>query len=124
MNKIFLTYTMVCVSAILLTAVPLTAQATDASAKTEQIAKQRKAYPLKTCVVSGDKLEKSDMGEPVDYIYEETGKEPRLVRLCCKGCIKSFKKDPAKYLTMIDNAKTAGASNTAPAGDGHTGHTH
>jgi hypothetical protein len=75
------------------------------------------AYPLTTCVVSGEKLGSPDMGPPVDYIHKESGKPDRLVRFCCKGCIKDFKKDPAKYLKMIDDA---GAS--APAKDGHAGH--
>lgn len=66
------------------------------------IAKQTKAYPLDTCVVLGSKL--GTMGKPVDYV---TGN--RLVRLCCKGCVKALEKEPAKYLGMIDKAlKDAG----------------
>lgn len=60
------------------------------------------AYPLDTCVVSGEKL--GDMGAPIDYIYKEDGKPDRLVRFCCKMCIAKFKKDPAKYLKLIDEA--------------------
>jgi YHS domain-containing protein len=60
-------------------------------------AAQKPAYPLETCVVTGEKLGK--MGDPVDYVYNN-----RLVRFCCKGCIPTFKKDPAKYLAMIDAA--------------------
>jgi hypothetical protein len=60
-------------------------------------------YPLDTCVVSGEKLG-GEMGAPVDYIYKEAGKPDRLVRLCCKMCIPKFKKDPAKYLKLIDEA--------------------
>lgn len=73
------------------------------------------AYPLETCVVSGDKLEGSDMGAPVDYVYKEEGKPDRLVRFCCKGCVKDFKKDPAKYLKKIDEAVAAKAKSAAPA---------
>jgi hypothetical protein len=62
------------------------------------------AYPLTTCVVSGEKLGSADMGPPIDYIHKESGKPDRLVRFCCKGCIRDFKKDPAKYLKMIDDA--------------------
>ncbi len=65
-------------------------------------------YPLTTCVVSGDKLD-GDMGAPFDYIYKENGKPDRLVRLCCKNCVKDFLKDPAKYLKMIDDAAAAKA---------------
>jgi len=57
-----------------------------------------KPYPLKTCVVSGDKL--GEMGKPFVYAYE--GRE---IKFCCKGCLKDFKKDPAKYLKMIDEAE-------------------
>jgi hypothetical protein len=102
------------------------AQTTDKE-KAELIEKLKKDYPLQTCVVSGDKLEKSEMGDPIDYLYAEQGKAPRLVRFCCKGCIKSFKKDPAKYLKMIDEAgakKAAGATPQAPTKDGHSEHQH
>ena len=59
-------------------------------------------YPLSTCVVSGEKL--GEMGAPIDYIHKEAGKPDRLVRFCCKMCISKFKKDPAKYLKLIDEA--------------------
>ncbi len=54
-----------------------------------------KSYPLKTCVVSGEKL--GEMGKPVVYVHE--GRE---IKFCCKDCIKDFKKDPAKYVKKID----------------------
>jgi hypothetical protein len=83
------------------------------------------AYPLTTCVVSGDKLEDGEMGPPVNYVYKEEGKPDRLVRFCCKGCIKDFKKDPAKYLKMIDDAAAAKSSETdTGSGDEHAGHNH
>ena len=65
-------------------------------------------YPLTTCVVSGDKLD-GDMGAPFDYIYKQDGKPDRLVRFCCKNCVKDFLKAPAKYLKMIDDAAAAKA---------------
>lgn len=73
------------------------------------------AYPLTTCVISGDKLEAGDMGPPINYVYKEEGKPDRLVRFCCKGCIKKFKKDPAKYLKEIDDAAAAKAAGKSPA---------
>lgn len=82
------------------------------------------AYPLKTCVVSGDKLEDGDMGPPIDYVHKEAGKPDRLVRLCCKSCIKKFKQDPAKYLKMIDDAAAGKPAEAAPSGDAHGGHKH
>jgi YHS domain-containing protein len=65
-------------------------------------AKQKKDYPLDTCVVSGEKL--GSMGEPVDYLHDG-----RLVRFCCKGCIKGFHKDPEKFLKKLDAASKAKA---------------
>jgi hypothetical protein len=70
------------------------------------LAKAQVDYPLATCTVSGDKLG-GDMGAPFDYVYQEDGKPDRLVRFCCKNCLKDFKKDPAKYLKMIDGAAAA-----------------
>lgn len=56
-----------------------------------------KPYPLTTCVVSGEKLD--SMGKP--YAYDHEGRE---VRFCCKNCVKDFKKEPAKYLKLLDDA--------------------
>jgi transposase-like protein len=70
-----------------------------------QIEALTKTYPLQTCVVSGEKL--GEMGAPYDLIYKETvnGKETdRLVRFCCKGCVKDFNKEPAKYITKLNDA--------------------
>ncbi len=55
-------------------------------------------YPLTTCVVSGEKL--GEMGDP--YVWEYQGRE---IKFCCKGCVKDFKKDPAKYLKKIEAAE-------------------
>jgi len=63
----------------------------------KQLVKQQvHYYPLDTCIISDEKLEE---GEITEYVYKN-----RLVRLCCTGCIKDFKKDAAKYLKKIDNA--------------------
>jgi YHS domain-containing protein len=64
------------------------------------VAQQLAYYPLKTCVVSGEKLE--DMGKPIDFVYRN-----RLVRFCCKSCRKEFVKSPAKFLKKIDAAVIA-----------------
>jgi hypothetical protein len=66
-------------------------------------AKATVEYPTDVCVVSGDKLG-ADMGKPQDFIYREEGKPDRLVRFCCKDCIKDFNKEPAKFLKAIDDA--------------------
>ena len=57
-----------------------------------------KPYPLKTCVVTDEKL--GEMGKA--YVFEHEGRE---IKLCCKGCLKDFKKDPAKYVKKIEEAE-------------------
>jgi hypothetical protein len=57
-----------------------------------------KPYPLTTCVVSGEKL--GEMGKP--YVFTN---EDREIKLCCKGCLKDFKKDPAKYIKKLEEAE-------------------
>lgn len=92
--------------------------------KVASAAQSADAYPLSTCVVSGEKL--GEMGPAVDYIHKEEGKPDRLVRFCCKNCIKKFTKDPAKYLKQIDEAAAAHAGKAgsdpvaAPAGTAHS----
>jgi YHS domain-containing protein len=61
------------------------------------IAQQLPFYPLKACVVSGEKL--GDMGKPVDLIYRN-----RLVRFCCASCKPEFEKDVARYVAKLDAA--------------------
>ena len=69
-----------------------TLQAAPSADDKKQIDELKKTYPLATCVVSGEKLETTSMGEPIDYLYK--GKDAkgvettRLVRFCCSGCIK------------------------------------
>ena len=53
------------------------------------------SYPLQTCFVSGDKLD-----DPVDALYGD-----RLLRFCCKGCLRSFNKNPSQYLPKLDSAE-------------------
>ncbi len=67
------------------------------SAESKKAAKA-KPYPLTTCLVSDEKL--GEMGEP--YVFEHEGQE---VKMCCKACLKDFKKNPAKYLKKISDAR-------------------
>lgn len=69
--------------------------------------KKPKPYPLKTCVVSGEKLD--SMGEP--YVFTHEGRE---VKLCCKGCLKDFNKEPAKYIKKMDEAEAKAKSTKSP----------
>lgn len=56
-----------------------------------------KAYPLTTCIVTGEKL--GSMGPEVPKVY--VGQE---VKFCCKGCIKKFEKDIAGNVKKITAA--------------------
>src|SRR3954468_12473597 len=70
-----------------------------ADSKSDKKAEKAKPYPLKTCVVSDEKLG-GDMGEP--YVFTHEGRE---VKLCCKSCLKDFNKDTAKYIKKIEAAE-------------------
>jgi hypothetical protein len=74
---------------------PLSGLAAD---KKDAKADKPKPYPLKTCVVSDEKL--GEMGDAYVFTYE--GRE---IKLCCKNCLKDFKKDPAKYIKKIEDAE-------------------
>ena len=62
-----------------------------------------KPYPLATCVVSDEKL--GSMGDP--YVFVHEGQQ---IKLCCDGCLKDFKKEPAKYLAKLTAAPPAPAA--------------
>lgn len=81
---------------------PAKAQIVKTPEEKTQASEQAKTYPLTTCLVSGDKL--GGMGETIDCLYEG-----KLIRFCCKGCIKSFNKNPGKYLPELDAAKKPSA---------------
>lgn len=70
------------------------------TADAEIIKQQLPHYPFVTCIVMDDEpLGSEDMGEPVNRVYKN-----RLVRFCCKGCVRKFKKDPAAYIAKLDAA--------------------
>jgi hypothetical protein len=83
--------------------------ATAADAGKPGDAKSAKPYPLKTCIVTGEKLD-GDMGKP--YVFVEKGQE---IKLCCKGCLKDFQKDPAKYLKKLADSQKGGKAATPSA---------
>ena len=66
----------------------------------QAVDKKDSAYPLTTCVVSGEKLGGDPTMKP--YTFTHDGQE---VRLCCKSCLKDFKKEPAKYMAKIKAAQ-------------------
>ena len=71
------------------------------------------AYPVDVCVVSGDKL--GSMGKPVTVQHEG-----RTIPLCCQGCVKPFKADPAKFAAKYD----ALVAEKKSADQKHDGHQH
>lgn len=100
-------------------AAPLSA----ADAPAAPAATAQKAYPLDTCLVSGEAL--GSMGDAYVHVYKEEGKPDREVRFCCKGCLKKFNKAPAKYLEKLDAAEQSSAAKpAAPAADAHAAHGH
>ncbi len=56
-------------------------------------------YPVKTCVVSGESLIVKGKDIGVNHVYKN-----RLVRLCCRGCIREFNAEPAGFLKNLDAA--------------------
>jgi len=56
-----------------------------------------KPYPLKTCIVSDEKL--GEHGKP--YVFTHEGQE---FKLCCDDCLPDFKKDSAKYVKKLSEA--------------------
>ena len=58
---------------------------------------QKDSYPFDKCIISDEAL--GSMGDPIEYVHET-----RLVRMCCKGCVKSFQKKSADYMDRIDAA--------------------
>lgn len=61
-----------------------------------------KPYPLDTCIVSGEKLGADADMKPYSFVYK--GQE---IKLCCKGCLKDFDKEPATYLKKLAEAPKA-----------------
>lgn len=60
------------------------------------IAAQLKNYGVAVCPVTREPLDKN----AVNYLYGT-----KLVRLCCKGCIKGFEAAPEKYLVELAKIK-------------------
>ena len=69
-----------------------------AETKADAKAEKAKPYTLKTCIVSGSKLD--TMGKP--YVFTYKGQE---FKLCCGGCKADFDKDPAKFVKKLAEAE-------------------
>ncbi len=75
------------------------------------IEQQRPFYPLTKCVVMTD----DDLplpGSPDSDKLREIVVLNDLVRLCCPGCIKKVKKDPAKFVATVEAAVMAAQKKT------------
>ena len=53
-----------------------------------------KPYPLKVCIVSGNKLD--SMGDTISETYQG-----QSVKFCCEPCVKKFHAHPEKYLPKL-----------------------
>lgn len=79
-------------------------------------AKKSKPYTLKTCIVTDEKLG-GDMGKP--YVFVHEGQE---MKLCCKGCLRDFNKEPAKYLKKLAVAQKGAKDKAVAPAQEHGGH--
>ncbi len=80
----------------------LQASAADKKADKADSKAAKDTYPLKTCLVSDEKL--GDMGEPFTFKHE--GKD---VKLCCESCKKDFTKNPTKFMKKLATAEKKAA---------------
>lgn len=81
------------------------------------IAKQKDAYALQACPISGEKL--GAMDKPVDYVAGSL-----LVRFCCPSCIAKFNKDPLPTLAKLQGGVQTVAADHAAAGRGQHDQSH
>ncbi len=65
--------------------------------KTPKAPAEEKAVDVgnKICPVSGEKI--GDMGPGAQYEYKG-----KIYNFCCTGCIEEFKKDPEKYVKVVE----------------------
>src|SRR6476619_3721265 len=82
-------------AAIALAAVFACQAADSKSEKSDKSTAKAKPYTLKICPVSDEKL--GDMGDP--YVFTHEGRE---IKLCCKGCLKDFDKNPSTFVKKIE----------------------
>ncbi|MCB9917384.1 MAG: hypothetical protein H6832_03180 [Planctomycetes bacterium] len=69
------------------------------------VAAQKDDYPLDSCPISGEKL--GSMGNPIDRVVAG-----RLVRLCCKSCVKKLDQRAPMIVKLVD-AQRARAARSA-----------
>ena len=59
------------------------------------------------CPVSGEKI--GEMGEVVKFEYEG-----KVYNLCCSMCVKDFKKEPQKYMLIVDEELSTRKTSSEP----------
>ena len=76
------------------------------AADTNSVASAQKPtpYPLKTCVVSGEKL--GEMGPPIEFVYTNKAVNQEI-KFCCPMCKGRFLNEPDKYMKTITEAEAA-----------------
>lgn len=70
------------------------------TARAAEAKSKAKPYPLTTCLVSDEKIGADPGMKP--YVFVEDGQE---IKLCCKSCLKEFKKDKANLLKKLTAAE-------------------
>lgn len=83
---------MIKLASFLAAAVLLAGCASSPGTKTASLPAGVKPYPLKTCIVMDEKLDK----DATSFVYQ--GQE---LKICCDGCKGDFEKDPATYLKKL-----------------------
>lgn len=73
------------------------------------VAEQMPKYALEVCAVSGEEFG-GEMGDPIPFVAGN-----RLVKLCCKSCIKKIRKDPLAFYGKLDKAVALKAKEAAAA---------
>ena len=96
-NKLMKTFQKIAcaVLAVTFTAAPIIGFAADEK-------KAVKPFTLKNCPVSDEAID--DKGDMKPHVFTYEGRE---IKLCCKGCLKDFNKEPAKYVKKIEAAEKA-----------------
>lgn len=56
-------------------------------------------YPIATCVISDEPLVDGGEDIAINFVHQN-----RLIRFCCRGCVKDFRKDPEQALAKLDAA--------------------
>ena len=105
MKRVFM---IIALGGLLMVVDGMTTQAADTQATQTTPAASAVEVGNKICPVSGEKIPepgaKGDMGEAVKYEYNG-----KIYNLCCKMCIKDFKKDPEKYSKKAEDQVKASA---------------